>query len=80
MSIRTDIATVESVNHVHRDDKNMEREKKRLLNYLHRGRKSGGDDEFGRRIKTIQKLSQFSHGQSNPTYKLVIEMTDGTYK
>ena len=81
MSVRTDLATIESVNdrHVQRNN-TMEREKKRLLNYL-RSRKRGADDdddEFSRRIKTIQKLSQFSHGQSNPTYKLVVEMTDGT--
>ena len=81
MSVRTDLATIESVDdrHVQRNN-TMEREKKRLLNYL-RSRKRGADDdddEFARRIKTIQKLSQFSHGQSNPTYKLVVEMTDGT--
>ena len=42
--------------------------------------KRGGDEEFGRRIKTVRKLSQFSHGQSNPTYKLLVEKTDGTLK
>ena len=82
MSVRTYFATVEVPNysHVQKNENNMEREKKRLLNYLRQERKRGGDEEFGRRIKTIQKLSQFSHGQSNPTYKLLVEMTDGTLK
>ena len=82
MSVRTDFATVEVPNdsHVQKNENNMEREKKRLLNYLRQERKRGGDEEFGRRIKTIQKLSQFSHGQSNPTYKLLVEKTDGTLK
>ena len=41
MSVRTDLATIESVDdrHVQRN-KTMEREKKRLLNYLRQERKS----------------------------------------